>query len=124
MFYSVSTFDVSALAQSNDYTTTSQLVPLSPTDLQKTFIVPIEDDGIVENTEQFGVRVTSTDSQINIPTETLPISITDNDSKSLFLYLFIILPISMKDGYFKVPQEIEKWHKIFKRCSYYLFLAA
>ena len=108
LFYSVSTYDVSGLAQSNDYTTTSQLLTLNPSDLQKTFIVPIEDDDIVENTEQFGVRVTSTDSQINIPTATLLISITDNDSKSLFLYLFIILPISMKDSYFKLPREIEK----------------
>ena len=110
LFCSVSTFDVSASAQFNDYTTTSQLVTLSPTDFQRAFIVPIEDDIIVENTEKFGVRVTSTDLQVNIPTQTLLISITDNDSKSFHIhYSCIIFAIFYEEQLF---QNTGKWHRI------------
>ena len=110
MSYSVSTFDVSASAQSNDYTARSQLVTFSPSDLQKTFIVPVEEDNIVENTEKFGVRVTSTDLQVNIPTQTLLISITDNDSKSYYIrYSCIIFAIFYEEQLF---QNTGKWHRI------------
>lgn len=81
MFFSVSTFDATASAVFNDYTAKTQLVTLNPDDLQKPFIVVIKEDTIVENLEQFGVRITSSDLQVNIATETLLVSITDNDSK-------------------------------------------
>ena len=80
-FYSVTTYDVSAIAVSNDYEAKSELVTLQPNDVQIQFPVNILDDDIVENTEQFGVRVTSTDPQVNIQNGDLQVSINDNDSK-------------------------------------------
>lgn len=81
IFYSVSTFDVSAIAVLDDYQAKSELVTLQPNDIQIPFLVNILDDDIVENTEQFGVRVTSTDPQVNVQNGDLLVSIGDNDSK-------------------------------------------
>ncbi len=48
-------------------------------------IVPIDDDQIVEDTEQFVVRLTSIDSGLTTSTfSSTTINIIDNDSKSFF----------------------------------------
>ncbi|CAB4019475.1 partial, partial [Paramuricea clavata] len=79
----VSTYDVSAFAVLNDYETKSEIVTLQPNSLQAPFLVAIREDNIVENTEQFGVRVTSTDPQVNVVNGNLQVSITDNDKITL-----------------------------------------
>jgi hypothetical protein len=78
---SVSTYDISAFAVLNDYQAKSQLVTLQPNSVQEEFTVSILEDLIVENTEQFGIRVTSTDPQVNIQNGDLRVSIEDDDSK-------------------------------------------
>jgi hypothetical protein len=78
---SVSTYDISAFAVLNDYQAKSQLVTLQPNSVQSPFTVSILEDLIVENTEQFGIRVTSTDPQVNIQNGDLRVSIEDDDSK-------------------------------------------
>jgi hypothetical protein len=79
--YSVSTYDVSAFAVLNDYEAKSELLTLQPGNVQRAFVIDVLEDTIVENTEQFGVRVTSTDPQVNIVNGDLRVSITDDDSK-------------------------------------------
>ena len=78
---SVSTYDISAFTVLNDYQAKSQLVTLQPNSVQEEFTVSILEDLIVENTEQFGIRVTSTDPQVNIQNGDLRVSIEDDDSK-------------------------------------------
>jgi hypothetical protein len=78
---SVSTYDVSAFAALNDYEAKSDLVTFRPNSLQVPFLVRIFDDNVVEHTEQFGIRVISTDPQVNIIHGDILVSITDNDSK-------------------------------------------
>ena len=78
---SVSTYDISAFTVLNDYQAKSQLVTLQPNSVQSPFTVSILEDLIVENTEQFGIRVTSTDPQVNIQNGDLRVSIEDDDSK-------------------------------------------
>ena len=82
----MSTYDVTAFAVLNDYQPKSELVTLEPGDINKPVFVGILEDNIVENTEQFGIRITSTDPQVNVVNGNLLVSITDNDSK-LFLML-------------------------------------
>ncbi|XP_028399458.1 uncharacterized protein LOC114522881 [Dendronephthya gigantea] len=79
----VSTYDISAFSVLNDYTKKSELVTLEPNSVLKQFLVSILEDTIVESTEQFGVRVTSTDPQVNIVNGDLRVSIADNDRITL-----------------------------------------
>ncbi|CAB4028930.1 uncharacterized protein K02A2.6-like, partial [Paramuricea clavata] len=75
----VSTYDVSAFAVLNDYYAKIEIVTLQPNSLQAPFLVRIREDNIVENTEQFGVQVATTDPQVNVINRNLQVSITDND---------------------------------------------
>ena len=82
LFCSVSTYDVSASTAANDYEAKSEMVTIEPASSgPKPFPVAILEDNIVENTEQFGIRVTSTDAQVKIVNGEELISIEDNDSK-------------------------------------------
>ena len=79
--HSVTTYDVSALEQLNDYEGISRLVTLQPNSTKESFRIIILDDDIVENVEEFGVRVTSTDPQVNVYRGEQRVFIEDNDSK-------------------------------------------
>ena len=67
----------------NDYETRSELVVFKPNGLQVSFSVRIFDDNLVEHTEQFGVRVTSSDPEVNVVNINgdILVSIRDNDSE-------------------------------------------
>jgi hypothetical protein len=65
----------------NDYETRSELVVFKPNGLQVSFSVRIFDDNLVEHTEQFGVRVTSSDPEVNVVNGDILVSIRDNDSE-------------------------------------------
>jgi hypothetical protein len=65
----------------NDYETRSELVVFKPNGLQVSFSVRISDDNLVEHTEQFGVRVTSSDPEVNVVNGDILVSIRDNDSE-------------------------------------------
>ena len=88
--YSVSTYDISAFAVLNDYQAKSELVTLQANSLQTPFTVRILEDVIVENTEQFGIRVRSTDPQVNIENGDLRVSIMDDDSKNIHIHKYSI----------------------------------
>ena len=65
----------------NDYETRSELVVFKPNGLQVSFSVRIFDDNLVEHTEQFGVRVTSSDPEVNVVNGDILVFIRDNDSE-------------------------------------------
>ncbi|CAB3979222.1 tandem-95 repeat [Paramuricea clavata] len=83
IYVNVSTYDVSALAVLNDYEAKSELVTLQSNSFQLPFLVRILDDNVVENTEEFGIRVTSSDPQVNVVNGNILVSITDNDKIGL-----------------------------------------
>ena len=67
----------------NDYEGISQLVTFQPNSTKESFVIKILDDNIVENVEEFGVRVTSIDPQVNVYRGEQRVSIEDNDSKDI-----------------------------------------
>ncbi|XP_028415054.1 FRAS1-related extracellular matrix protein 3-like [Dendronephthya gigantea] len=82
---SASTYDISAFAAQNDYVAKSEVVTLQPDRAEVSFFVRVLKDNIVENTEKFGIRVTTSDPQVNIVNGTLLVSITDDDKITLSL---------------------------------------
>ncbi|CAB4011972.1 microneme MIC12 [Paramuricea clavata] len=79
----VFTYDVTAMVDMNDYETRSELVVFKPNNFQVPFSVRIFDDNLVEHTEQFGVRVTSSDPEVNVVNGDILVSIRDNDKITL-----------------------------------------
>jgi hypothetical protein len=54
---------------------------LDSTNSARNFVVTILNDNTVENTETFGVNITTDESQVRIQDETVIITILDEDSK-------------------------------------------
>lgn len=80
LFFSVFTYDISA-SSGNDYVSKDEVITLDSTNTSRSFVVTIVDNDVVENTKTFGVNVTTDESQVSIPDETIVITILDEDRK-------------------------------------------
>jgi hypothetical protein len=75
----VFTFDLTA--SNGDYLSKTEVITLDSTNTARNFVVTILNDNTVENTETFGVNITTDESQVRIQDETVIITILDEDSK-------------------------------------------
>ena len=76
------TFDISA-SNGSDYVSKNEIITLDSTNIAASFVVTLVDNEVVENTETFGVNVTTDESQVFIQDETIVITILDEDRKFL-----------------------------------------
>ena len=74
----VQSFNLNALAGS-DYTAVDTTVTFQRTGNLKTVNVFITNDNLIENDEQFVLRLTTTDGQVIINDDEMRITIEDND---------------------------------------------
>ena len=74
----------------NDYEPISQLVTFQQNSTKESFRIRILDDDIVEKVEEFGVRVTSTDPQVNVYRGEQRVFIEDDDGKDLIFHEYEI----------------------------------
>lgn len=73
------TFDISA--SSGDYISKNEIITLDSTNSAESFVITILDNDVVEDTERFGVNVTTDESQVFIRDKTIAITIMDEDRK-------------------------------------------
>ena len=73
------TFDISA--SSSDYISKNEIITLDSTNTEENFVITILDNDVVEDTESFGVNVTTDESQVFIRDKTIAITIMDEDRK-------------------------------------------
>ena len=76
--FRVQSVNLDAVAGS-DYTEVDTTVTFQTFESEKTVTVLIENDGIIENDEQFLLRLSTTDSQVRINDDEMVITIQDND---------------------------------------------
>ena len=73
------TFDISA--SSSDYISKNEIITLNSTNSEENFVITILDNDVVEDTESFGVNVTTDESPLFIRDKTIAITIMDEDRK-------------------------------------------
>ena len=71
------TFDISA--SSSDYISKNEIITLDSTKSEENFVITILDNDVVEDTESFGVNVTT--DEVFIRDKTIAITIMDEDRK-------------------------------------------
>ncbi|CAB4009565.1 partial, partial [Paramuricea clavata] len=77
----VFTFDLTA--SNGDYVSKTEVITLDSANTARNFVVTILNDNTVENTETFGVNITTDESQVRIQDETVVITILDEDKLTL-----------------------------------------
>ena len=81
-------------AEGSDYESTTQEITFSQGEQFKTVEVPVIDDGVFENTEEFSAQLTTTDIRVNIVERDATARIADNDDgnayRNIIIYIIIL----------------------------------
>ena len=64
-----------------DYTSVTMVLTFNADNTNRTVMIPIVGDNVVEGTESFTVSLTTGDSAINLSPQTTTVTIQDDDSK-------------------------------------------
>ncbi len=98
-------------AEMDDFIPTSGILTLSPGEVEKSLTIPVRDDQVFEDNEEFAIKLnleSGSGSEIKLAQDLIVVTLVDNDELPVFNFVQKEIIVNERDGRVSIPYVLDK----------------